>query len=77
MYVNSIIRFGNLRQRGPAESKLPCIKDSRDQPRREASNLREVPIDHRQARSIKGRVKRKNSPATGESEVVRCALQPM
>ena len=50
MYVNSIIRFGNLRHAVPPSPKLPRIKDSRDQPRREASNLREVPIDHRQAR---------------------------
>src|SRR5262249_45787071 len=47
VYVNSIIRLGDLRQGGPAEPQLPGVEDSGDDPRRESGNLREIPGDQR------------------------------
>ena len=48
MHVNPIVRFGNLRERGPTESKLSCVVHSGRNPGREACNLGKIPRDQGQ-----------------------------
>ena len=48
MYVNPIVRCGNLRECGPTKSKLSCVVHSGRDSRRDACNLGKIPRDQGQ-----------------------------